>query len=204
VEKQDVWSEFLEGAELRKKQEQAFRESVTENQVVLLIESLEEWPDRRALLKLGLTSDEMRQFWSNRGNAELAALAEVVKSHKTPARFTAAVMQIRFSEPINADALFNRIIRGNRIIQQNYESVTSPNLNEIKRKLEVLLERYGAAEQENNLSEMKSLILHEIPQLQMEYTSETLRLGFPVEARKLPGLEGLFPGVEDGPEAATG
>lgn len=204
MEKQDVWSEFLEGAELRKKQEQAFRESVTENQVVLLIESLEEWPDRRALLKLGLTSDEMRQFWSNRGNAELAALAEVVKSHKTPARFTAAVMQIRFSEPINADALFNRIIRGNRIIQQNYESVTSPNLNEIKRKLEVLLERYGAAEQENNLSEMKSLILHEIPQLQMEYTSETLRLGFPVEARKLPGLEGLFPGVEDGPEAATG
>jgi hypothetical protein len=169
-----------------------------------LIESLEEWPDRRALLKLGLTSDEMRQFWSNRGNAEIAALAEVVMSHKTPARFIAAVMRIRFSEPINAEALFNRIIRGNRIIRQNYESVTSSNLNEIKRKLEVLLERYGAAEKENNLSEMKSMILHEIPQLQMEYTSETLRLGFPVEARKLPGLEGLFPGVEDGPDAATG
>ena len=204
MEKQDIWSEFLQGADLRKKQEQAFRESVTESQVVLLIESLEEWPDRRALLKLGLTSDEMRQFWSNRGNAEIAALAEVVKSHKTPARFIAAVMRIRFSEPINADALFNRIIRGNRIIRQNYESVTSSNLNEIKRKLEVFLERYGAAEKENNLSEMKSLILQEIPQLQMEYTSETLRLGFPVEARKLPGLEGLFPGVEDGPEAATG
>jgi hypothetical protein len=204
MEKQDIWSEFLQGADLRKKQEQAFRESVTESQVVLLIESLEEWPDRRALLKLGLTSDEMRQFWSNRGNAEIAALAEVVKSHKTPARFTAAVMRIRFGEPINADALFNRIIRGNRIIRQNYESVTSSNLNEIKRKLEVFLERYGAAEKENNLSEMKSLILQEIPQLQMEYTSETLRLGFPVEARKLPGLEGLFPGVEDGPEAATG
>ena len=204
MQSQDVWSEFLEGANLRKKQEQAFRESVTEAQVALLIESLEEWPDRRALLKLGLTSDEMRQFWSNRGNAELAALAEVVKSYKTPARFTAAVMRIRFSEPINADALFNRIIRGNRVVQENYESVTSPNLDEIKNKLNILLERYGAAEKENNLSEMKSIILHEIPRLQMEYTSETLRLGFPVEARKLPGLEGLFPGVQEGPEAATG
>ena len=203
MQSQDVWSEFLEGANLRKKQEQAFRESVTEAQVALLIESLEEWPDRRALLKLGLTSDEMRQFWSNRGNAELAALAEVVKSYKTPARFTAAVMRIRFSEPINADALFNRIIRGNRVVQENYESVTSPNLDEIKNKLNILLERYGAAEKENNLSEMKSIILHEIPRLQMEYTSETLRLGFPVEARKLPGLEGLFPGVQEGPEAAT-
>lgn len=202
--KQDVWSEFLEGANLRKKQEQAFRESVTAVQVALLSESLEEWPDRRALLKLGLTSDEMRQFWTNRGNAELAALAEVVKSYKTPARFTAAVMQIRFSEPINADALFNRIIRGNRVIQENYESVTSPNLDKIKAKLNILLERYGAAEKENILSEMKSLILQEIPQLQMEYTSETLRLGFPVEARKLPGLEGLFPGVQEGPETATG
>jgi hypothetical protein len=204
MQSQDVWSEFLEGANLRKKQEQAFRESVTEAQVALLIESLEQWPDRRALLKLGLTSDEMRQFWSNRGNAELAALAEVVKSYKTPARFTAAVMRIRFSEPINADALFNRIIRGNRVVQENYESVTSPNLDEIKNKLNTLLERYGAAEKENNLSEMKSIILHEIPRLQMEYTSETLRLGFPVEARKLPGLEGLFPGVQEGPEAATG
>ena len=204
MEKQDVWSEFLEGANLRKKQEQAFRESVTEVQVALLIESLEEWPDRRALLKLGLTSDEMRQFWSNRGNAEFAALAEVVKSYKTPARFTAAVMRIRFSEPINADALFNRIIRGNRVVQEDYESATSPNLDKIKTKLNILLERYGAAEKENNLSEMKLLILQEIPQLQMEYTSETLRLGFPVEARKLPGLEGLFPGVQEGPETATG
>ena len=204
MEAKDVWSEFLEGADLRKKQEQAFRESVAESQVALLIESLEEWPDRRALLKLGLTSDEMRQFWSNRGNAELAALAEVVKSYKTPARFIAAVMRIRFSEPVSAEALFNRIIRGNRIVQQNYENITSPNLVLIKKKLEVLLERYGAAEKENNLSEMKSLILQEIPQLQMEYTSETLRLGFPVEARKLPGLEGLLPGVQEGPEAATG
>lgn len=204
MEKQDVWSEFLEGAELRKKQEQVFRESMTESQVTLLMESLEEWPDRRALLKLGLTSDEMRQFWSNRGNAELAALAEVVKSYKTPARFTAAVMRIRISEPMNAEALFNRIIRGNRIVQQNYESITSPHLILIKKKLEVLLQRYGAAEKENNLAAMKLIILHEIPQLQMEYTSETLRLGFPVEARKLPGLEGLFPGVQEGPEAATG
>ena len=177
---------------------------MTESQVTLLMESLEEWPDRRALLKLGLTSDEMRHFWSNRGNAELAALAEVVKSYKTPARFTAAVMRIRFSEPMNAEALFNRIIRGNRIVQQNYESITSPNLISIKKKLEVLLQRYGAAERENNLAEMKLIILHEIPQLQMEYTSETLRLGFPVEARKRPGLEGLFPGVQEGPEAATG
>ena len=138
MEAKDVWSEFLEGADLRKKQEQAFRESVSESQVALLIESLEEWPDRRALLKLGLTSEEMRQFWSNRGNAELAALAVVVKSYKTPARFTAAVMRIRFSEPMNAEALFNRIIRGNRIVQQNYESVTSPNLISIKKKLNSL------------------------------------------------------------------
>ncbi len=204
MNKLDAWSEFLEGADLRKKQEQAFRDSVSESQVVLLIQSLEEWPDRRALLKLGLTSDEMRQFWSNRGDAELTALAEVVKSYKTPSKFTAAVMRIRFSEPMNANALFNRIIRGHRIIRHNYESVTSPKLNEVKRKLEVILERYGAAEQEGNLTEMKSIILQEIPQLQVEYTIETLRLGFPVEARKLPGLEGLFPSVEDGPEYATG
>ena len=199
----DAWDQFLGGSDLRKKQQTAFRESLSEAQVQLLLSRLEEWPDRRALLKLGLTSGEMRQFWSNRGDAELVALAEVVKSYRSAALFISAVLKIRFSEPMNADALFSRIIRGKRVVQKDYHLKSSAELLDIKSRLAILLERYEAAEASQDLSEMKRIIMIEIPQLQVGYTRETLRLGFPVGARKLPGLEGLFPGVLEGPETAT-
>jgi hypothetical protein len=199
----DVWEQFLAGTELRKKQQLAFRESLTETQVGLLLARLEEWPDRRALLKLGLTSEEMRQFWSHRGDAELIALAEVVKSFRSASHFVAAVLKIRFREPMNAEALFGRIIQGKRVVQDNYQAITSAELLEIKAQLSIALQRYEAAETSNDLSEMKKIMMIEIPQLQVGYTRETLRLGFPVGARKLPGLEGLFPGVLEDPETAT-
>ena len=199
----DVWDKFLEGSDLRKKQQVAFRESLSEPQVKLLLSRLEEWTDRRALLKLGLTSGEMRKFWSNRGDAELIALAEVVKSYRSASHFIAAVLKMRFSEPLNADALFGRIIRGKRVVQQDYHLKTSAVMLDIKSRLAVLLQRYEAAEASQDVAEMKRIIMIEIPQLQMGYTRETLKLGFPVGARKLPGLEGLFPGVLEGPETAT-
>jgi len=198
-----VWDQFLAGSDLRKKQQTAFRESLSATQVELLLSRLEGWPHRRALLKLGLTSLEMRQFWSNRGDAELIAIAEVVKSFRSASHFINAVLQMRFKEPMNAETLFSRIIQGNRVVQEDYQSISSVKLLDINNRLSHALHRYESAELSEDLSEMKKILMIEIPQLQVEYTRETLKLGFPVEARKLPGLDGLFPGVLEDQETAT-